>query len=551
MLSIALTPTRSKTAPTALVRRPDGREFYLHSRVDPIAEARFLADDVRVQERTLYVVLGFGLGYHVRDLLERLPKSSHVVVVEPAEACLSAQLLTDGDRHAGWMRDRRLHFLVHHDPKLTPIHLAERMAALRLLAIKMIRHVPSMLTAEDFYGAVANEIQQTLPANLQRHLSAIDQSLENELHNFWANLSRSWNSNPIGRLRGLWRGRPVIIVSGGPSLTDALPLLPALRDRALLLATASTVRILLDAGIRPDLVISVDPFEPNAAHFDGWDGTGIPLVYYHRVHHRIPARYRGPAAAFVMHDEPGLPLFDDVSASPFQRGGTVAFSALQLAHYMGADPVVFVGQDFAFAAGRTHAVGSIYDRPYDLDAPPDDYIPVPGADGQLVITSRLHQAYLLHMQDYLLQLARAHDRTRHINTSRIGALIRGMEYLDLESALAGVEPADVAAADVLRRVLSGHTRIPSALQAETRERWAGELNALLVRLARVDSFEQALAEFARTSLYQHAGSGYEHLRYLAETRTLRGADEGALLKRFRQHLWQIAGELGQRLAVAA
>src|SRR5262245_63472254 len=121
------------------------------------------------------------MGYHVRHILERTPKSSHVVVVEPAEACLSRPAL-GGDKHSlhQWVRDERLHFLTHHDPRLTPVHLADRLSALRQLSIKMVTHIPSTLTDEEFYRTLAAEIPVTFPASIQRHLNTIDQSLDND-----------------------------------------------------------------------------------------------------------------------------------------------------------------------------------------------------------------------------------------------------------------------------------------------------------------------------------------------------------------------------------
>ena len=76
-------------------------------------------------------------------------------------------------------------------------------------------------------------------------------------------------------------------------------------------------------------------------------------------------------------------------------------------HYLGADPIIFIGQDFAFAQGHTHAAGMIYDAAYDEHALGPDQFLVPGANGGQVVTSRTHYDYLLLMQDYVLNINRA------------------------------------------------------------------------------------------------------------------------------------------------
>jgi hypothetical protein len=545
VLSITLQPSRNPSAPTAFIRRDDGREFYLHSRYDPVEEGQFLAHDVAKQERTLYVVLGFGLGYHVRAILDQVPASSQVVVVEPDAMCLSARAAADAAHPAAlWMNDPRLHLLAHHDPKLAPLHLADRMAALRLLSIKLVTHVPTTLTAEEYYRSVASEIPEHLPANIQRHLSSLDRTLESDLRNFWANLRYSWRAAPVSRLRGRWRGAPLVIVSGGPSLTDALPRLPELRERALMLATGSTARVLIERGIQPDLVISVDPYGLNLAHFVGWDTSTVPLVYYHRVHHAILPVYNGPLCSFVMQDEPPLPLLDDDRA-PFHRGGTVAFSALQLAHYLEADPVVFVGQDFAFAGGRTHAAGAIYGEIFDETAPPDDYILIPGVDGRPVMTSRIHQAYLLHMQDYVLNYSKRRSSVRHINTSRLGARMRGVLYQDLDTTLRGLEPLANERSRDLRPLLSPSHVASRTSRRERLDCWIEELTRALASSSGGQDFDALIQGFARTSVFQAAATAYSDLCYVYEAKYQKGANAaaGVFVNRFRDHLRQVLADL--------
>lgn len=180
----------------------------------------------------------------------------------------------------------------------------------------------------------------------------------------------------------------------------------------------------------------MDPFEPNMAHFKGWDAADVPPVYYHRIYHGIPASYAGPRFWVLAQDDPPLPLRGSSVKSAFLQGGSVVFSALQLAHYMEANHVLFVGQDFAFADGHTRAVGDISDCTFDENALPRDYLCVPGVGGKWEVSSKLMYSYLLYMQDYLLGISRSKPEVRHINASQTGAVIQGMEYLSLDRALA-------------------------------------------------------------------------------------------------------------------
>jgi hypothetical protein len=548
-LSISIINSETIGIPTAVCRRADGHEFFLHSRQDPQQEARLLIKDVPCRERTLYAVLGFGLGYHVRELLQRIPQSSHIIVVEPASACLSSGLRSQKNNQAWkWMSNSRLHFLSPHDAGVVPLALVDRMAALRLLALELFTHVPSTLTAEDFYRSLRSEIPRQFPVSFQSRVASLDTMLENHLRNFWANLPHSWNAAPMQNLQGKWPGRRLIIVSSGPSLTDALPSLRAAGGSALLLVAGSAARILMANQIPPDLVVAMDPFEANLAHFQGWDGSGIPLLYHHQIHRDILTAYAGPRFFFIMQNDPPVPLRGCQDKSGFRQGGSVAFSALQLAHYLGANPIIFVGQDFAFRGGHTHAGGSLFDQTFDAEALPTDYLRVPGVDGNPVVTNRIYYSYLLYMQDYLLDFESRNPDIKHLNASRTGARIQGMDSVALEQALAGPGGNDlVSPSDMIHAALGQSRSVRIEAQRAALDKWAGASDRLLKRADQFSDFGSLFAVFKTTPLYAQAPRIYDDIYYLFETKycSPEAAATPSFLNRFLKHLQFVSQELNK------
>ncbi|MCH8851668.1 MAG: hypothetical protein IID41_03340 [Planctomycetes bacterium] len=75
---------RTKTEAVTLRRStPDEREIYLHSRYNPIAEAKKWAANAIEEGKFCYIVEGFGLGDHVKELFEQLTGDVIVAVSEP------------------------------------------------------------------------------------------------------------------------------------------------------------------------------------------------------------------------------------------------------------------------------------------------------------------------------------------------------------------------------------------------------------------------------------------------------------------------------------
>ncbi|MFN7984228.1 MAG: 6-hydroxymethylpterin diphosphokinase MptE-like protein [Vicinamibacterales bacterium] len=532
--------------PVAAVRTADTRAWWLHSQVDPEDEATYLIADVPVQERSLYVVLGFGLGYHVHALLDRVPANSHVIVIESDAAVFSDAVRAMPS--SAWMATARLQVLVCRDPAVVPLRLAASFSACDALALHVIPHVPTMQVTPEFYQAAMQSVREQLPGAAAAHVTSLDAMLEHDLRNFWANLSPTWRGGDIDNLKDTCRSCPVIVVSAGPSLSEALPHLAALAGRAVVVATAPTVTVLLSHGVRPDIVVTVDPYHENLAHFVPWHDVPLPLVYYHRAYRGIFDVFRGPACAFSMREEQPLPLKGDARPSIFFPGGSVAFSALQLAHHIGGNPIVLVGQDFAFADGRTHASGVDYGREVAEAATAtggQQLLHVPGVKGAPVTTNGLYYSYLLHMQEYLLAYRRHWPDVRHLNASS-GAVIQGAEHIAVEQLASVLPGTDLGArgpiADAIANSLGVRDRRAAA---EMLRQWQADLANVLEADASGGSFQDSFDAFARTSLYAQAPTSYRRVRYVFDSRYAPKGDVGvtAFHERWRTHLCVVADVL--------
>lgn len=226
----------------------------------------------------------------------------------------------------------------------------------------------------------------------------------------------------------------------------------------------------------------------------------------------------------------------------------MAFSALQLAHYLGANPIIFVGQDFAFRGGHTHAGGSLFDQTFDAEALPTDYLRVPGVDGNPVVTNRIYYSYLLYMQDYLLDFESRNPDIKHLNASRTGARIQGMDSVALEQALAGPGGNDlVSPSDMIHAALGQSRSVRIEAQRAALDKWAGASDRLLKRADQFSDFGSLFAVFKTTPLYAQAPRIYDDIYYLFETKycSPEAAATPSFLNRFLKHLQFVSQELNK------
>src|SRR4051794_1669923 len=80
--SFHVEPSRSGP-PTVTARTSDGRSITLHSRYDPVAEAKKLIERVKTDSCVAFYLLGLGLGYALEALFERTSEESLLFVFEP------------------------------------------------------------------------------------------------------------------------------------------------------------------------------------------------------------------------------------------------------------------------------------------------------------------------------------------------------------------------------------------------------------------------------------------------------------------------------------
>jgi hypothetical protein len=235
----------------------------------------------------------------------------------------------------------------------------------------------------------------------------------------------SWGD--CGAFRGLLADHPVVTVSAGPSLTQAIPELQRIRDRVVVVAADGALAALVRNGIAPDFVCAIDPSPLIRHHLEGFDLPDTVLVANCILDPSVADAWPGRKVlawgpSFQVDGLfPGVSTFD-----PRMSSGNMAIS---FALWMGTPLLVLAGQDFGFAPdGRSHASDTRHGERGLLEKA--SALRVPANAGGMVST---HATYDLYRRDLERFLAvRAPPRV--INTSLLGAVIAGTEVMSMESA---------------------------------------------------------------------------------------------------------------------
>lgn len=424
---ISIVPSK-KGAETALVNI-NGRDFYIHSSYDPIAEAKRWAAGVDLQKSTVYVVYGLGLGYHIDELFRLTDDSSKIIVIEPLKEFIDIfYKRTSIDR-----TDLGIKVIVQYMASKSEMYdflfSVIPQDSFENVSFSVFGQSSNLFREE--YGDFIEAFKECINAkSINRNTSLY--FAEQWQKNVIENLPGVIDSVPFKGLIDMFKGKPGIIISAGPSLDKNIELLKEAKDRAVLVAVGTSVKALLKHDIQPDFVLSIDGGEPNYRHFKDVS-IDCPLVYDLYLHPKIVEEYKGPKIISFSTCPHTLWIAESLGQDfgLINAGPTVANMAFDFIRQLGCDPIVFVGQDLAYTDSKTHANGTTYEGQRVENTDGKNYIYLDDVYGNKVLSSKVFLSFKTWFEDQIYQ----HPGRTYIDATEGGARIKGTEIMTLRDVI--------------------------------------------------------------------------------------------------------------------
>ncbi|MCZ6836742.1 MAG: DUF115 domain-containing protein, partial [Planctomycetota bacterium] len=336
----------------------------LASRRRPKTEATRLVEHLDYIENASFVISGFGLGYHVQAVAERVGKRGLVVVFEPDVSLLRA--VFERIDHSTWLAKSNVIFVHDPDDRAALTRQLSGCEPILAMGLEFIDHPASRtrlgnqaLTFSETFTAYMTSMKTTLMTTLIRSLDTIRNNL--------FNLPQYVGGEGVKELEDLAKDLPGVIVSAGPSLHKNIHELAkdGVRDRCVIIATQTTLKPLLKAGVKPHFVTALDYHEISKRFYEDLDASmlqDVTLVVETKAHPIILESYPGPIRCC------GVDLLDQLLGEQARdmgrvpMGSTVAHLAMYLARHLGCNPIAMIGQDLGFPDGLYYAPGTAIEQ---------------------------------------------------------------------------------------------------------------------------------------------------------------------------------------------
>ncbi len=412
----------------------------LHSKYDPNKEGIDFAKNIKPGSRIF--LYGFGLGYHLEPLLEKIGPDGFLLVAELNPDILTAAMkLKNQTQLFNHNRFKLIFGVDEFEVSKTISKEMQRLFESGSDRLEILFHAPSFKCLPKNFPALKNALEILL---LERRFPAIFRDLEQA--NYSINEENIKASPGITSLKNTHIGKPALMVSAGPSLDTVLPYLNHLQNNLILACVDTAFPALLKNNISPKYVFTLDPQIDSAHYFADYKKGSTKLIYTPTTNHNVLKIF--PGEYYVVYKE-GKTFLNHEEQSKTkgitQAGGSVACLGVDALIQFGCDPIFLIGQDCALTGKRYYSKHTQFNQKLlsmvsgssQLDKLHKDKfyekksVQVLNTCGTAGITDQVMYSYLRNLEE----IANQHKKTRIYNLCSQGAAIEGVNSLSSISEL--------------------------------------------------------------------------------------------------------------------
>lgn len=260
----------------------------------------------------------------------------------------------------------------------------------------------------------------------------------NGLRNNYTSVDGCTFCNSISELRGKFKGVPAIIVSGGPSLDKNVELLKQAEGKAVILSTDAAYRACRRIGVKADAIASIERDEPTYKHFyeNQEMDPDMVLIGPSLMWPDIIGTY--PGKKVLMKKTQGGADGWWGNFFPSIEWLNMGFSCANVAHAvaseMGCEPIILIGQDFAYTNNKKHSEDAKYHKENVVKEKKQgdkDAVWVEDINGEMVQTTEYLNMFRQGMEARILV-----DQNLVIDATEGGAKIKGTKIMTFADAIA-------------------------------------------------------------------------------------------------------------------
>ena len=251
-----------------------------------------------------------------------------------------------------------------------------------------------------------------------------------------ANLATVLQTPPLVELvEKLHTCESAVLVSTGPSLTKQLPLLKQIAPYVRIIAVDASFPVLYKAGIKPDVVVSIERVQESARFFQEVPKEGFEDVVFalSSLQHRdVVESIKGGTIQMSLRPL-GFMMYTGPQEWGFLGiGQSAANMAYELIYHAKFKNCILIGQDLAYSPdGKSHASGHVFGEENVKTKEGDVWIKAWGDQGQV----RTNHTWDMFRKSFEKDIGETKARMLTVNATQGGASIYGTLEISFSDAI--------------------------------------------------------------------------------------------------------------------
>ncbi|MBE3569930.1 MAG: motility associated factor glycosyltransferase family protein [Bacillales bacterium] len=412
---------------------------YLHSKYDPEHEAaRLIGKWQNIEQYDQVLFVGIGLGYHIKQFANQYPSMKFSIYEPNLEVLVQCfthvnimdwplknvqSIFTGADQHEIIIEIQKLlnqgkNILVIPLPTYETIYTNELTFIMKALK-EQIQHEKSNLATDAAF-------QKRWTINAIKNFPYVMKT-PNILHDVDSSV---------------FKDKPAIIVSAGPSLSEEFENLRYIKEHGLayIFSVGSAINALISHDIYPDAACTYDPSHLNQKVFQKvkeLNISSIPLIFGSSVGFETLKGYPGPMLHMLTSQDTISPQLvktnENEAINIVLDASSIAVMTFQLLKLLECQPIILVGQNLSFKDNSRYAEGIEYDHVTNRVSENElsEKMMVEDVYGNMVYTNETFKSMKNQLEMYI---ENAKD-TEVINTTNGGAKIQGTTFIRLSEVI--------------------------------------------------------------------------------------------------------------------
>lgn len=388
--------------------------LYLHSKYNPIREAKEFVEENYNKKINNYIVTDIGFGYHINELLKKDNIFIHLIIcnLQIFKIALENIDLTE----------------ILKNPKIK-IYIGDSINNFKKSFIEATK-------SSDYKLILHNPSIKSFPENMKEIKYLLEEFKVKDItiKNNYYDLDDNFNYNiaeydeVVNNLFNKFEEKSIFLVAAGPSLDKNKILLKNIDSESIIISMGRSVKVLLKEGIIPNYIIITDPSDYlYDLQLKGLD-IDVPIIILSTCDKAVMKNYKGKKYIALQEGYKKSENYaKKLNIKTVQTGGSVATTSLDVSIKMGGNPIIFVGQDLAYSQGQTH---SVFTNSKDIKGI-SSMRKIKDITGKEVYTSKNLSIYLRWIENRI----RKEENIEFIDATEGGARIIGTDIMCLKDVI--------------------------------------------------------------------------------------------------------------------